>query len=241
MTAIFGHRGSAGTHPENTLISFQETERVGAEGIELDVQLTKDNKIVVIHDETLERTTTGQGWVKDYTLKEIRSLDASYKFPDYGVCKVPSLEEVFSWAESNTIVINVELKNTSVHYEGLEEKVIELIRRYHFENRVILSSFNHDSLVKCFTIAPEITLGVLYHSKLVEPWIYAKQIGATSIHPNFRAISNAVIKKSIQQGIEVRPYTVNNQKEIEKLFVIQCSALITDYPEKAISLRKKLK
>ncbi len=239
MTAIYGHRGAAGTHPENTMIAFRESVRVGADGIELDVQLSKDGEIIVIHDETLERTTTGSGWVKDYTLRELLSLDASYKFPDFGVCKIPSLDEVFSWAQSNAVVINIELKNTSVPYLGLEEKVIELIRRYRFEKRVVISSFNHSSLTKCNNIAPEISLGVLYHEKIFEPWIYAKNIGGNSIHPNYKAISKSVIIKSMQNGIEVRPYTVNSQKDITKLLLIKCSALITDYPEKAVALRKK--
>ncbi|MFZ3588438.1 glycerophosphodiester phosphodiesterase [Bacillus sp. DJP31] len=239
MTKIFGHRGAAGTHPENTMISFQEAERVGAEGIELDVQLSMNDEVVVIHDETLDRTTTGTGWVKDHSLKQIRSYDASYKFPNYGVCKVPSLEEVFSWSQTNNLIINVELKNSSVPYIGLEDKVIELIRRYHFENRVVISSFNHYSLVKCFEIAPEIELGVLYSERLFEPWAYAKKIGATSIHPNFRSTSNSIITSSQQNGIAVRPYTVNKQREMERLLTINCSAFITDYPEKALALRDK--
>jgi glycerophosphoryl diester phosphodiesterase len=238
LTKIFGHRGAAGTQPENTMISFQEAERVGAEGIELDVQLTKDGEIVVIHDETLDRTTTGVGWVKDHTLNEIRELDASYKFPDYGVCKVPSLEEVFNWALSNSLWINVELKNTSIRYEGMEEKVIELVRRYHYEGRVIISSFNHYSLVHCKKLAPEIQLGVLYGERLFEPWVYAKRMGATSIHPNHRAASNSIISFCQQNGIDVRPYTVNKKWEINRLLSVQCSALITDFPEKAIAIRK---
>jgi glycerophosphoryl diester phosphodiesterase len=221
------------------MISFQEVERVGADGIELDVQLTKDGEVVIIHDETLDRTTTGVGWVKDYTLKEIRELDASYKFPDYGVCKVPSLEEVFNWALSNSLSINVELKNTSIRYEGMEEKVIELVRHYHYKKRVILSSFNHYSLVHCKQLAPEIQLGVLYNKRLFEPWVYAKRMGATSIHPNHRVASDSVISLSQQHGIEVRPYTVNKKRDIIRLLSVQCSALITDFPERAIAIRKE--
>ncbi|MBM6617352.1 glycerophosphodiester phosphodiesterase [Bacillus suaedaesalsae] len=239
MTNIFGHRGAAGTHPENTMISFMEAERVLADGIELDVQLTRDGEIVVIHDETLERTTTGTGFVKDHTLKEIRSLDASYKFPDYGVCKVPSLDEVFNWALSNYLIINVELKNSVFPYDGLEEKVIQLVRTYHYEKRVIISSFNHKSLVKCLKLAPEIEVGVLFHEKKKNPWEYARKLGANSIHPNYRVVSNSTIIKSQENGIAVRPYTVNKSKEMERLFSINCAAIITDYPEKAVALRNK--
>lgn len=241
MTKIFGHRGAAGSYPENTMISFIEAERVNADGIELDVHLTKDGEVVVIHDETLERTTTGIGYVKDYTLKEIRLLDASYKFPDYGVCQVPSLDEVFNWALSNRLVINVELKNSKIVYEGLEEKVIRLIRTYHYENRVILSSFNHQSLEKCKKLAPDIEVAVLYHEKKKDPWLYAKNLGAESIHPNFRVISSSTINMTQENGIAVRPYTVNKQKEIERLLSVGCAAIITDFPERAIALIKQYK
>jgi glycerophosphoryl diester phosphodiesterase len=241
VTKIFGHRGASGTYPENTMISFIEAERVGAEGIELDVQLSKDGEIIVIHDETLERTTTGTGWVKDHTLKEIRSLDASYKFPDYGVCKVPSLDEVFSWALSNNSLINVELKNKIIPYEGLEDKVIQLIRNYRYESRVIISSFNHDSLKRCLKIAPDIEVGVLYKERRSEPWLYAKKLGATSIHPNFRTVANSTIYKTEQKGVSVRPYTVNKKIDMERLFKVGCSAFITDYPEKALKLRREIK
>jgi glycerophosphoryl diester phosphodiesterase len=240
VTQIFGHRGAAGTFPENTMISFQEVERVGAEGIELDVQLTKDGEIVVIHDETLDRTTTGEGLVKDLTLQEIAELDASYKFPDYGVCKVPSLNEVFSWAKTNLLIMNVELKNSIIPYKGLEEKVINLIRQYHFEDRVIISSFNHNSLTKCHKLAPEIEIGVLYNTRRSKPWVYAKKMGATAIHPNHRVIANTSIYLTQQNSIAVRPYTVNRERDMKKLFDVKCSGIITDYPEKAIAIRNSL-
>jgi glycerophosphoryl diester phosphodiesterase len=239
MTNIFGHRGAAGTFPENTMISFQETERIGANGIELDVQLSRDGEVVVIHDETLERTTNGKGWVKDFTLKELRKLDASYKFPEYGHCKIPTLEELFSWALSNTMIINVELKNTKIPYKGLEEKVINLIKKYSFESRTIISSFNHYSLVKCKKLASEIEVGILFGDGLYEPWYYAKRIGVNSLHPYYKAIPKEAIVHSQTEGFPIRPYTVNNKKDMEQLFLIGCSAIITDYPEIALSLRGK--
>jgi glycerophosphoryl diester phosphodiesterase len=239
LTKIFGHRGAAGTHPENTMISFQEVEKLGGDGIELDVQLTKDGEVVVIHDETLKRTTNGDGWVKDHTLKELRTLDASYKFPELGVCKIPTLDEVFNWALSNSLIINVELKNSFVPYVGLEEKVIALIRKYHYGKRVVISSFNHPSLVHCHRLAADIELGVLYSEPLYEPWIYAKGIGAHSIHPQYRAATNLIILLSQQNGVAVRPYTVNKQRDMKRLFLASCAAFITDYPKKALELRKE--
>ncbi|WP_246944618.1 glycerophosphodiester phosphodiesterase [Bacillus pinisoli] len=238
MTKIIGHRGAAGTHPENTMISFQEVERVGADGIELDVQLSKDGEIVVIHDETLDRTTTGEGWVKDYNLKELRRFDASYKFPEYGVCKIPTLDEVFNWALSNDLFINVELKNTTVLYEGIEEKVIKLIRTYKYENRVVISSFNHYSLVECHKQAPDLNLGILYSEPLYEPYDYAKRLGANSIHPQYKVATDLIVQKSQQSGIPVRTYTVNKTKDLKRLIAVGAAAIITDYPKKALDIKK---
>ncbi|MFD1736386.1 glycerophosphodiester phosphodiesterase [Bacillus salitolerans] len=239
MTQIFGHRGSAGTHPENTMMSFQEAERVGADGIELDVQLSKDGEMVIIHDEKVDRTTDGKGWVKDLTLKELRQLDASYKFSYNERCIIPSLEELFSWASPNSLLINVELKNTVVLYEGLEEKVIQLIRNYHMENRVIISSFNHYSLVKCRNIAPDIEIGALYSDGLFEPWHYATRIGAGALHPNYKAAPPEIISQSQLNGIKMRPYTVNKVEDMKKLFSVNCSGFFTDFPERAVLLKPK--
>ncbi|WP_290369680.1 glycerophosphodiester phosphodiesterase family protein, partial [Peribacillus simplex] len=144
MTLIFAHRGSAGTHPENTMSAFKEAARVGADGIETDVQLSKDGEVVIIHDEKLDRTTNASGYVKDRTLMELKTLNASATHKGkLGKEKIPTLEELFIWLYDNQLFCNIELKNTLFLYPGLEEKVIRLIRTYEMEERVILSSFNH--------------------------------------------------------------------------------------------------
>lgn len=239
-TQVFAHRGSAGTHPENTMISFLEAERVGADGIELDVQLSKDGEIVVIHDEQLNRTTNGKGNVKDYTLLELKSLDASYKFPQKKTSvQIPTLEEVFNMLLNNSMILNIELKNSVFMYPGLEEKVIELIYQYKLQNRIILSSFNHYSLVYCYRLAPDIETAPLYRDGLYMPWVYAKAIHARAIHPSIKAAPNEIIKASMSADIAVRPYTINSENLMRSLFRINCSAIFTDYPEKAIRLKEK--
>lgn len=238
-TEIFGHRGSAGTHPENTMISFKEAARVGADGIELDVQMTKDGELVIIHDETVNRTTNGKGWVKDFTLEEIKKLDASYKFKDkYGFCEIPTLKDVFDWARLNNILINVELKNGLVQYKMLEEKTISLIKEYKFEKRVILSSFNHYGMVKCRQLSPTIEIALLFMEGIYEPWDYAKRLHANSIHPYHPVAKKEIVMESQKNGIKVRPFTVNDEKQMKKFASYPCAGIITDYPEKAIQLLK---
>lgn len=240
-TKIFGHRGSAGTHPENTMISFKEAARVGADGIELDIQMTRDGVIVVIHDETVNRTTNGKdkGWVKDYTLKQIKKMDVSYKFKDqYGKCEIPTLEEVFDWAKSNQVHINVEFKTGLVSYKGIEEKTLKMIKDYGLEERIVLSSFNHYSLVKCRQLSNSIDLAILYMEGLYEPWDYAKRLKTNGIHPYHQTINKEIVEESKRNGIAVRPFTINDEKKMKQFIDFGCSAIITDHPKKAITLIK---
>lgn len=148
-TKIFAHRGSAGTHPENTMAAFREAERVGADGIELDVHLTKDNEVVVIHDSTADRTTNGTGEMRNLTLKELRKLDAGLNYSKkYKGERIPALKEVLSWMQENTLELNIELKNVTVEYPGFEEKLLEEVVEFGMEERLFLSSFNHYALQK---------------------------------------------------------------------------------------------
>jgi glycerophosphoryl diester phosphodiesterase len=240
VTLIFAHRGSSAIYPENTMLSFCEAERAGADGIEIDVQLSKDDQVVIIHDEKLDRTTNGKGYVKDCTLQQIKSYNASHTFAEqYGKTEIPSLSELFEWLEGNDLLCDIELKNSVFQYPGMEEKVIAMIRGYKFEERIVLSSFNHYSLVYCFQIAPDLETAPLYRDGLYMPWVYAQSIGARAIHPNISAAPDYIINSSIRAGIKVRPYTINSEKSMEHLFQLGCSAFITDFPENAVKLRQK--
>ena len=237
MTQIFAHRGYSAAYAENTMSSFVAAEKAGADGIELDTQLTKDGVVVVIHDEKVDRTTTGSGFVKDYSFKEIRKLNANKK----GIKKepIPSLEEVLEWLKTNKLICNIEFKNGLIPYEGMEEKVVELVRKYDVADRIIISSFNHYSIVYNYQLAPEIETAPLFIEGIYMPWIYAQSIRAKAIHPKHSAVSDHIIRMTIENGIEVRPYTVNRGQDMRRLFNVQCSAIITDDPVKALRIRKE--
>ncbi|MBC6974379.1 glycerophosphodiester phosphodiesterase [Bacillus sp. Xin] len=237
MTHIFAHRGAAGTYPENTMISFEAAESFRADGIELDVQFTKDGKVVVIHDETVDRTTNGKGAVRNYLYEDLRKLDASHKFSEkVGFCPIPLLEEVLGWLQSNRLLLNIEFKNNKIPYRGLEEEVITLIRKFNLEERTVFSSFNHYSMKKCHMMAQDIQTAILYREGLHSPWAYAKKMGATAIHPNHRYLQDAIAELTMDSGIEVRPYTINDETVMRKYFDMNISAIITDYPETARAL-----
>ncbi|PKR86017.1 glycerophosphodiester phosphodiesterase [Heyndrickxia camelliae] len=241
MTLIFAHRGAAGTYPENTMDAFIAAEKCGADGIELDVQLSKDGEIVVIHDETVNRTTNGKGFVKDFNIKDLQKLNASYHSKSvktfFKVPHIPSLREVFDWMKTNDLLCNIEFKTGKIEYPYIEEKVIQLIREYGFEERIIISSFNHYSIIHCYRLAPEIEIAPLYSDGLFMPWVYAASIHAKGIHPNYKIAPDDIINSAMEYGIQVRPYTVNKEKDIKRLLALSCSAIITDFPKEAVELR----
>ncbi len=242
MTLIIAHRGSAGTHPENTMDAFIAAKKFGADGIELDVHLTLDDQIVVIHDETIDRTTNGTGNVKDFTLEELKKLKANYHYKHFfkKASKIPSLREVFEWLDKNKLICNIELKNNSIPYEGMEKKVIDLIKEFKLEDRIIISSFNHKSLKNVKQLAENIETAPLYKNLIYKPWEYAESIQASGIHPKFTVMTPALISDTLKNNMAVRPYTVNKEREMKKLMELNCTAIITDFPEKAFKVRDTL-
>lgn len=241
MTKIIAHRGSAGTHPENTMEAFVEADRVGADGIELDVQMTKDGALVIIHDAKVDRTSNGKGWVKDFTLADIQALDFGSPFSEeFSGVTIPTLEEVLDWVVGTSLELHIELKNGIVRYPGLEDKVIERVQQYRIEDRVILSSFNHYSLVDIHRKYPQIETAILFMEGLYEPWHYARSIGASGLHCNLPVAVPEVLRGAAQDGMPVRPFTVNQAKHMRYVIQAGCAGMFTDYPEKALEMRAEL-
>ncbi len=241
MTQIFAHRGYSAKFPENTMKAFMEAEKAGAEGLELDIQMTRDGELVVIHDEKVDRTTDGKGFVKDFASQELRKLDAGYNSKEQARKEpIPFLEEVFEWMSGNAIFCNVELKTGMFFYPGIEEKLISMIRSWKLENRITISSFNHYTLVNMIQMDPGLETAPLLAEGLYMPWVYAKSIKAKGFHPHYRAARNEIIRESLAQGIAVRPYTVNKGAELERLLKAGCTAIITDDPVKALGIRAEI-
>jgi glycerophosphoryl diester phosphodiesterase len=242
LTRVFGHRGSAGTHPENTMAAFEEAARVGAEGIEFDIQLSKDGIPVIIHDETLDRTTDGNGWVKDFTFDELQRLDAGSWFDgQFRGVQIPSLEEVLDWATGNSLLLNLELKTGLVRYPQIEEKVIRLVDQYSLTERVIISSFNHYSLVEVRNIHSDIETAILFMEGIFEPWKYAGSIGAKGLHCHWPIATVPEIMEGAQKaGSPVRPFTVNKEEHMRLFFQNGCSGIFTDWPKLALEFRAEM-
>lgn len=233
----YAHRGASAVCPENTMAAFRKAIEIGATGIETDVQISKDGQLVLIHDEALKRTTGAPGWVKDLTLEELKKLSAgSWFHSDFKDETIPTLDELLTLTKDTDLIVNLELKNGIFQYPNLEAKTIAKIRAYGMTDRVIISSFNHYSLVLCNQLAPDIQTGILYMEGLFEPWVYAKRIGATALHAFHFAVIPEWVAEARKQGVIYNPFTVNDPMEMKRLISAGVAGIITDYPDRLAAL-----
>lgn len=226
---VIAHRGASGTRPENTLAAFRRAEELGAHMIELDVQLTRDRKVVVMHDWTLARTTNGRGRVSSRTLAEIRRLDAGGWFaPAYAGEPVPTLAEVLSAVR---LPVNVELKASGA--DGLEAEALAVASEAGALGRIVFSSFDHESLDRLRRLSADATIGVLWTQRsLTHAFTVVERVGATALHLRKEAVSPAGVRDAASRGLQVRVWTVNDPGESGSLVAIGVDGIFTDYPER---------
>ena len=232
MTKNFAHRGFSGKYPENTMLAFEKAIEVGADGIELDVQLTKDGEIVIIHDETIDRTTDGKGYVIDYTYEELSKFEASYIYRGkVGFNKIPTLKEYFELVKDLDFITNIELKTGIIEYLGIEEKVYQLIKKYKLEKKVIISSFNHFSILRMKKIAPELKCGFLSEDWIIDAGAYTASHNIECFHPRFNNLIPEVVAELKKNNIEINTWTVNREEDINDLIDKKVDILIGNYPD----------
>ncbi|WP_392486787.1 glycerophosphodiester phosphodiesterase [Haloimpatiens sp. FM7315] len=234
FTKVQAHRGASGYAPENTIAAFKKAIEMGADGIELDVHLSKDNELIVMHDEMINRTTNEKGLIKDFTLAELKKLDAGSWFGvKFKNERIPTLEEVLILVKTTPLFLNIEIKAGYRMYKGIEEKVLALLEKHNMINRSIISSFDHYSLVKIKQLNPKIKTGMLYSASLFEPWQYAKSIKSDALHPYYITLNKDFILNAYINGLAINTYTVNDEDVMTKLSRGRVSGIITNYPDKA--------
>lgn len=201
--------------PENTMTAFRLALECGAYGIETDVHQTKDGYLVLIHDETLERTTNGTGRVGEHTLAELRAYDAGVRF---GVEEmIPTLDELLNFAEGQDVVLNLEVKTDVERYDGIEERLLQTLKEHAFDPKwLILSSFNHETIHRLKQLAPSIEGALLLAQPLFDVESYMKKVGADSLHPHVDALTDADIVRLQARGIAIRPYTVKKRRQLHR-------------------------
>lgn len=229
---VIAHRGFCGEYPENTMLSFKKAVEDGCDELELDVQLTKDNVLVIIHDETIDRVTDGTGNVRDYTFEEIRKFNVKATFGDkYGFNPIPSFEEYVSWVKDQNVTTNIELKTGKYYYEELEEQVIGMIKAYGLENKVMFSSFNHLSLIRCKELVPNIECGVLVlKSGIGNPGYYVSKYNFECYHPDINGLNDEIVENCKAHGVKLNVWTVNDEEGLKKLYDWGCDGIITNCP-----------
>lgn len=233
---VIAHRGYSAKAPENTMAAFELALEAGADGIELDVHLTKDGEVVVLHDETVNRTTSGKGSVREYNLAELKELDAGSWFaPEYAGEKVPTLRQVLDLLKGRDVLLNIETK-TALGFEQLNERLVPLLDKYDRWERTIISSFNHYSLAHLISLKREARTAILYMSALVNPWVYAKSIGATVLHPYHHTVVPEIVTASHQNGMMVNVWTVDQEPDIERMKQCRVDGIITNQVERVKSL-----
>lgn len=241
MTKVFAHRGASGYAPENTLEAFALAIEQGADGIELDVHLTKDGQVVVIHDETIDRVSSGKGAVRDYTRKELEQFSFDNHMKAYEGAKIPTLEEVLKLVRPTEVQVNIELKTGIFWYEGIEEKTLDIVRKAGMENRVIYSSFNHYSVQKIRKLDKNAETAYLYSDVILDVEKYAEITGVCGLHPAVCHLKMSdFLERYKKSGRKIRVWTVNDKKDMEEFIKQQVEAVITNYPFKALAVRLQI-
>ncbi len=219
-----GHRGAMGYEPENTLLSFQRALDLKVDAVELDVHRCQTGELVIIHDDKVNRTTNGKGYVAEKTFDELRLLDAGKGQ------KIPTLEEVLDLVDKKAIV-NIELKGT-----GTAEPVSKIIRKYIQKkgwqlNFFLVSSFNYYELQKFHQFAPEISIGILISEVPLENVEFTGKADVSSVHVCAKVIDRKFIEDAHQRGMKVFVWTVNHPQEIKRVKTLGVDGIFSDFPD----------
>ncbi len=229
---VIAHRGASAYAPENTLAAFQLAFELGADGIELDVSLTRDGIPVVIHDDTVDRTTNGHGAVNRMTLAQLQQLDASNQMEKYRSEKIPTLEEVLC-AVGKRGLVNIEIKSTGLKTDSVEGAVLAAIENTGAP-RVLISSFNPLALRRMYLLDPRLPRGLLYAPRLP---IYLRRawlrpfVRPTALHPHFSMVTREFVVWAHQHGYQVNTWTVDDPQVAQRLSEWGVDAIITNTPD----------
>ncbi|BDR56124.1 glycerophosphodiester phosphodiesterase family protein [Xylocopilactobacillus apis] len=229
MTVIFAHRGVHNLDPENSMASFKEAISIGIEGIETDVHLTKDFVPVIMHDESLQRMTGDERYIKDLTLSQLKELRLNNSNE-----QIPTLIEFLAFLKESNFqgVLNLEVKTDKIHYPRIEEITVELIKEYSGNYRVIFSSFYPPSVVKLHDIS-DFECALLFKcSDRKAKDLYRKGI-IQSFHPMYLYVY-------LNSSIPIRPWTINNSRQLQKCFLNGIEGVFTDEPQLAAKIKKEI-
>lgn len=229
LTAIWGHRGALHFAPENTLTAFQMAADMGADGVELDIQLTKDGEIVVIHDETIDRVSDGCGYVRDYKLAELKRFNFNKRgITPPAFMEIPTLAEVLELLKPTRLSINIELKTSVIFYENIERDALALVERAGMSDRVIWSSFNHYSVACVRAFDPGANTALL-SSGVIVTGEQCEKTGTRALHLSINHLRCPGLMEDCRaRGVAVRPWTVDEPADLRFAAEAGVDAVITN-------------
>ena len=253
MIEVIGHRGAAGLAPENTLASFRTAIALGVDAVEFDLHVSRDGELVVIHDDTLDRTTTGTGRIETLTLEEIHRADAGVKWgPRFAGERVPTLREVIDLVGETApprFRLNIELKfgaGGKGKPEGFEQKVLDQVREAGMLARTTIQSFHHPSVALAKRLAPEIRAGLLVEAPEVpaNPVPLVRRQGADLYAPNYRALNPELVERLHTAGIGILTWTPNTEGDLHRVLDLgvggfPTDSITTDFPNRLLGILKQ--
>jgi glycerophosphoryl diester phosphodiesterase len=230
---VVGHRGAMGHRPENTFASFEHALELGADWIELDVHLTWDGALAVIHDESVDRTTDGHGLVKDHSLAELKLLDAGAWFGSpYAGERIPTLDEALAWARGRGTLVDIEIKNAPIYYAGIEEAVVKALNSQQMAEQVIVISFDHAAVKRVRSLDPRVATGVLYAGRPVDAGVdLARQATADAVLPHWAYVTSEDVRVAHAAGLAVAPWATSDPQVLRHLIAAGVDGIGTNHPE----------
>jgi len=238
---VFAHRGASKVAPENTLPAFEAAVRMGADGVELDVQYSSDGALVIFHNPRLNATTNGEGRVTSHTLAELRELDAGSWFdPQFAGTRIATLDEVLDLLKGK-LLVNIEIKALDSATMGLGADVVKAVRDHDMVDQVVISSFNPLALRRAKVAGPEIEAGLLLAPDLPgwTRWAFTRSYSkANGLHPELPMVDAAYMAQAARLKLPVRVWTVNEPDDMQRMIDLGVDAIITDYPDRLVELLK---
>jgi len=228
MIEVTGHRGAAGLEPENTLRSIRKAIELGVDRVEIDIRVTKDGYLVVIHDEKVDRTTNGHGYVKDLTFNELRRLDAGKGE------RIPTLEEVLGLTKGK-VTLQVELKAREA-----TEPTVRLIERNDAEREVIITSFMHELLRRVHDLNPTLRTGALFFDAQGDICQRALDVHSEAIHVYYRNVDSKLIEDAHREGLKVAVWNPDELEDMKKMISLGVDVIGTNRPDILLNLLKEM-
>ena len=230
MTKIHAHRGASMYAPENTLEAAELAIKMKADAIELDVHLTEDKHVVVSHDNTIGRSSDGEGEINKMTLAHLHKYNFNKSHSEYAVCRIPTLEEFYELIKPTNMFLNVEIKGDCGE---IEPYLVKIAKKFGLVDRVLYSSFNHDALVRIKELEPSCKTGLLYGEAIPDVVNYCKKRGYDAVHPFHGELTDEIISSCLENNIMVNAWTVDDREVMKRLYAAGVTGIITDCPDVA--------